>query len=162
MSSAAKQTRAIRDGLFEGNGEDARLLGSRCVNCHETTFPVNQFCPQCCTETTEQVSLSRRGVLYSFTVQRFKPPPPYRGTAPFAPYGVGMIELPEGVRITSILEEADPDLLKVGMQMELVIASFFEDEDGNEVLGYKFAPVKDTEQSSTEATSSTEKPDSGK
>jgi len=52
-----------------------------------------------------------------------------------------MIELPEGLRLTAVLDEADPDRLRVGMEMELVIARYFEDEEGNEVMGYKFRPV---------------------
>jgi len=53
-----------------------------------------------------------------------------------------MIELPEGLRVTSVLEESDPTRLRVGMEMELVITKFFEDEEGREVIGYKFKPVE--------------------
>ncbi|MCS6805633.1 MAG: OB-fold domain-containing protein [Acidobacteriota bacterium] len=130
----------IKAGLFELLDDGFHLIGSRCRQCGEVTFPVNAFCPQCCTETTDRIPLSRRGVLYSFTIQRFKPPPPYRGPDPFMPYGVGMIELPEGLRVTAILDEADPNKLRVGMLMELVITKLFDDEEGNEVLGYKFKP----------------------
>ena len=52
-----------------------------------------------------------------------------------------MIELPEGLRVTAVLEENDPARLRVGMEMEISTATFFEDQDGNEVLGYKFKPV---------------------
>jgi uncharacterized OB-fold protein len=53
-----------------------------------------------------------------------------------------MIELPEGLRVTAVLEENDPEKLRVGMEMELATTTFFEDQEGNEVLGYKFKPVK--------------------
>lgn len=131
----------IKEGLFEQFDDGFHLVGSRCWQCNEVTFPVNALCPQCCTETTQRIPLSRRGVLYSFTVQRFKPPPPYRGPDPFVPYGVGMIELPEGLRVTAVLDEADPNKLRVGMPMELVIVKLFDDEQGSEVLGYKFKPL---------------------
>lgn len=143
MSQEAKRQIPIRADLFEWGEDGAHLLGSRCSECGEVTFPVNPFCPQCCKETTGKIRLSRRGSLYSFTVQRFKPPPPYRGPDPFVPYGVGMVELPEGVRITSVLEESDPAQLRVGMEVELLITTFFEDDEGNEVLAYKFKPVED-------------------
>ncbi|HSE98821.1 MAG TPA: OB-fold domain-containing protein [Blastocatellia bacterium] len=143
MSQTAKKQVPIREGLFEVLEDGPHLTGSRCRECGEVTFPANAFCPQCCTETTENVSLSRRGTLYSFTVQRFKPPPPYRAPDPFVPYGVGMIELPEGLRVTAVLEEGDPERLRVGMEMELVLAVFFEDDEGNEVLGYRFRAVTD-------------------
>ncbi|HJP91099.1 MAG TPA: Zn-ribbon domain-containing OB-fold protein [Pyrinomonadaceae bacterium] len=131
----------IAPNLFELSAEGARLIGSRCVKCGEVTFPVSAFCPQCCTETTETIPLSRRGTLYSFTVQRFRPPPPYRGPGEFEPYGVGMIELPEGLRVTAVLADEDPDSLCVGMEMELIVMKLFEDEMGRDVLGYKFRRV---------------------
>jgi uncharacterized OB-fold protein len=53
-----------------------------------------------------------------------------------------MIELPDGLRITSILEGSDPTKFRVGMEMELVVAKLFEDEHGCEVLGYKFKSIE--------------------
>jgi uncharacterized OB-fold protein len=53
-----------------------------------------------------------------------------------------MIELPEGVRITSLLESGQPETLRVGAPMELTISPLFEDESGNQVLGYKFKPLQ--------------------
>jgi uncharacterized OB-fold protein len=142
MTQSAKKQIPIKEGLFEWLEDGAHLIGSRCRQCGEVTFPVNWFCPQCCVETTENIPLSQRGTLYSFTIQRFRPPPPYRGPEPFVRYGVGMIELPEGLRVTAVLEESDPARLRVGMEMELVITKFFEDDEGNEVLAYKFKPVE--------------------
>jgi uncharacterized OB-fold protein len=139
MTQAVKPQRPIKEGLFDSFEDGPHLIGSRCRECEEVRFPANPFCPRCCRETTEQIPLSQRGVLYSFTIQRFKPPPPFRGAEPFAPYGVGLIELPEGVRVTSVLEESDPERLRVGMEMELLITEFFEDQ-GEAVLGYKFRP----------------------
>ena len=131
----------IAPSLFEFSSEGAHLIGSRCVKCGEVTFPVNAFCPQCCTETTEPIALSQRGTLYSFTVQRFRPPPPYRGPQEFRPFGVGMIELSEGLRVTALLADNDLDALRVGMEMELIVTKLFEDEMGRDVLGYKFRAV---------------------
>jgi uncharacterized OB-fold protein len=53
-----------------------------------------------------------------------------------------MIELPEGLRVTAVLEENDPEKLRVGMEMALATTTFFEDQEGNEVLGYKFKVVE--------------------
>src|SRR5260370_25368532 len=120
MTLAAKNQVPIKEGLFEWRENGPRLIGSRCRQCAEVTFPANSFCPQCCEETTEQIPLGSRGTLYSFTVQRFKPPPAYKGPEPFVPFGVGMIELAEGLRITSLLETADREGFRVGAPMELV------------------------------------------
>jgi uncharacterized OB-fold protein len=136
----------IAPGLFELFDDGPHLIGSRCFECGEVRFPASAFCQQCCRETTENIPLSQRGRLYSFTIQRFKPPPPYQGADPFQPYGVGMIELPEGLRVTSVLEESDPDRLRVGMEMELIITTFFKDDKGREVLGYKFKTHTDVDE----------------
>ncbi len=141
MTQLQKRQRPIKEGLFDSFGDGSHLIGSRCRECGEVAFPATSFCPQCCRETTESIPLSQRGVLYSFTIQRFKPPPPFRESEAFVPYGVGMIELPEGLRVTSVLEESDPDRLRVGMEMKLVITKFFEDDEGSEVFSYKFKPA---------------------
>ena len=39
------------------------------------------------------------------------------------------------------LTESDPDKLKVGMDMMLIIDKMFEDEEGNEIIGFKFKPL---------------------
>jgi uncharacterized OB-fold protein len=142
MTQTAKNQVPIREGLFEVGEDGPHLIGSRCTQCREVTFPTNTFCPQCCEQTAERLPLARYGTLYSFTVQRFRPPPPYRGPEPFVPYAVGMIELPEGLRITSLLEGAWLETLRVGAPMELIISPLFEDESGNQVLGYKFKPSR--------------------
>ena len=142
MAGAGKRQIQAREGLFDWSDDGPYLLGSRCRDCGEVVFPTNPFCPKCCEETMDVIKLSRRGMLYSFTVQRYKPPPPYRGPNPFVPYGVGMVELPEGVRVTSVLEESNPDRLKVGMPMEVVVKVRYESDNGDEVLGYGFKVVE--------------------
>jgi uncharacterized OB-fold protein len=72
----------------------------------------------------ERLLLGRVVKLCSFTIQRHQPPPPYRGLGPFIPYGVGEVELPGGVIITSVLTENDPEAFKIGVEMGLVIESF--------------------------------------
>jgi len=52
-----------------------------------------------------------------------------------------MIELPEGLRVTAVLEDNNPDRLSVGIEMELIVTKLFEDEMGRDVLGYKFRCV---------------------
>jgi len=52
-----------------------------------------------------------------------------------------MIELPEGLRVTTVLDDNNPEGLSVGIEMELVVTKLFEDEVGRDVLGYKFRRV---------------------
>jgi uncharacterized OB-fold protein len=86
--------------------------------------------------------LSRRGSLWAWTTQEFPPPtPPYAGPtgAAFVPYGVGYVELADGVRIETRLTTTEG--LQIGIDMELVLVPFRTDDDGNEVMTFAFRPV---------------------
>ena len=142
MSQTQRQV-PIAEGLFTGPPEAPQLLGSRCTRCREVSFPKQSSCPACTGDSTEEVRLARRGTLWTWTIQRFPPPPPFLGdTAHFTPYGVGYIELPEGVRVESRLTTADPEALEIGMEMELVLEKFSDGPDGEARMTFAFAPVR--------------------
>ena len=65
-------------------------------------------------------------------------PPGYRGEVPF---GIGVVELPEGVRVITRLTENDPGALAEGQPMALRIVPLHMDDDGNDVVTYAFAPA---------------------
>jgi len=58
------------------------------------------------------------------------------------PFGFGVVELPEGLRIISRLTEADPDRLCLGMAVRLAIVPLHVDADGRQVMTYAFAPAE--------------------
>ena len=78
-------------------------------------------------------------------MQGFPPKaPPYAGDVDpktFKAFGVGYVELPGQLKIESRLTEADPEKLKIGMEMEMVIVPLSTDANGNEVVTFAFAPV---------------------
>jgi uncharacterized protein len=89
--------------------------------------------------------LPRRGTLVSWTTQSFLPKEPYAGgetEETFRPYGVGLVQLDDLVRVEARLTEADTDKLSFGMQVETVLLPLRTEEDGTEVLMHAFAPVK--------------------
>jgi uncharacterized OB-fold protein len=51
------------------------------------------------------------------------------------------VELPGQLKVESRLTEADPEKLRIGMEMELVIVPLSKDSDGNEIVTFAFAPV---------------------
>lgn len=126
---------AVRDGLFE-DGDEPRLLGSRCADCGGHHFPCHDTCPYCASSAVTPAALSRRGQLWAFTAVTAAPPG-YRGAVP---YGFGVVELPEGVRVITRLTEADPAKLTAGQDMQLVVVPLHVDDDGNDVVTYAFAP----------------------
>ena len=53
----------------------------------------------------------------------------------------GFHHMPFGNQQAGILTEADPEKLKIGMEMEMVIIPLCTDENGNEIVTFAFAPV---------------------
>ncbi len=78
--------------------------------------------------------------MWTYTVIRHKPPGDYKGPDPFVPFGLGLVEMPEGIQVLSPLQ-CEPERLKVGMEMELEVYPLYLDENGNEVLAFRFRPV---------------------
>ena len=124
----------VRDGLFSHEGA---LLGSRCANCGSTLFPRVDSCTYCATEDPAPVELSTTGTLWSWTAVT-APPPGYEGEVPF---GIGIVELPEGVRVITRLTESDPAALYAGQVMECRVVRLHADQEGNDVVTYAFAPA---------------------
>ena len=108
--------------LLAGTPSEPVLLGSECRKCGTVTFPRQAACPRCTSTDVSERRLARRGTLWSWTIQRFRPKsPPYTGPEEFKPYGVGYIELPGEVRVEARLTESDPSKLEIGMEMELTL-----------------------------------------
>jgi uncharacterized OB-fold protein len=128
----------IAEGLFTWPDDESRLIGSCCTSCGTTTFPKQQSCPKCAGSDTVEQLLSRIGTLWSYTVQGFRPKPPYNGPAEFEPYGVGYVELPGEVMVETRLTENDPDVLEIGETMELVVVPYRRDDEGNDVVTFAF------------------------
>lgn len=146
MDAPRTQT-PIQAGLFTWPADAPQLLASKCSACGEVAFPRQATCPHCTADAVEAIALSRRGKLWTYTIQRFPPPtPPFVGDAAnFVPFGVGYVELPEGIRIEARLTESDPQKLAIGMDMELVIERYDDDADGNERMIFAFRPVAGAE-----------------
>jgi uncharacterized OB-fold protein len=133
----------IAADVFTWPAAEPQLIGSRCTACGIVTFPAQESCPRCAsTEMTAQL-LARRGQLWAWTTQHFPPPsPPYAGPTgeAFEPFGVGYVDLGD-VKVETRLTEADPETLRAGMEMELVVIPFHTDADGNDVVTFAFRPV---------------------
>ena len=126
----------LREDAFIETPEGGILAGNKCKACGQVFFPKARICFTCFNEDMEELLLSRRGKLYSYTIGRmpslyFQPP-----------YVIAYIDMPEGVRIFAPVkvDEGEYGKLKIGMEMEVVIEKLWE-EEGKEITGYKFRPV---------------------
>lgn len=126
---------AVAEGLFTGS-DPPRLLGSRCAECGRHHFPRHDTCPYCAADGARPVELSGTGRLWSWTTVTTAPPG-YRGAVP---YGFGVVELPEALRVVTRLTETDPTRLRAGQPMELVVVAVRADDDGHDIVTYAFAP----------------------
>jgi uncharacterized OB-fold protein len=114
----------VAEGLITGTVAEPRLVGSQCDRCGTVTFPRQESCPRCTSESVRERLLARRGTLWTWTVQCFPPKSPPYAVPPsegFEPYAVGYVELPGEVRVEARLTEADPGLLRIGVPMELTL-----------------------------------------
>ncbi|HEY8215868.1 MAG TPA: OB-fold domain-containing protein [Acidimicrobiia bacterium] len=131
----AKTRVPVVEGLFrEAEDGSARLLGGRCPRCGASFFPKQwSFCrnPACAGTELEDVELSTRGSLWSFTDNRYAPPPPYRAPDPFEPYGVAAVELADERMIVlgQLATGVDVGALAAGQEMELVVEPLYETAD---------------------------------
>src|SRR3954452_11232207 len=100
---------AVHDGLFTMDDEP-HLLGGKCANCARHQFPRGPMCQYCGGEDVAEAELSDRGTLWAWTAVT-APPPGYQGDVP---YGFGVVELPEGIRVLTRLTTADPSTLTFG------------------------------------------------
>jgi uncharacterized OB-fold protein len=108
MSSVTDPLRPVADGLF--SVDPPALIGGQCASCGALSFPRRAWCPECQGSTIEEVALARTGVVYTFTIVHMVPP----GYLGEAPYAYGVVELPEGLRVTTTLLADDLDAIEVG------------------------------------------------
>jgi uncharacterized OB-fold protein len=132
------------DGWFTTDGSPA-LLGSRCRTCGTYAFPrETYFCrnPECEGQEFEEVPLSRRGKVWSYTDARYQPPPPYRPADPYEPFCIAAVELAaeKMVVMGQVVPGVGVDDLSVGTEVELVTDVLYEDDD-HRYLVWKWRPV---------------------
>ncbi len=133
------------EGWFTTDAQQPHLLGSRCKQCKSYFFPKETlFCrnPACSSNEFEEVPLSRTGKIWSFTTNHYAPPAPYVSPDPFVPYTIAAVELDEEkmVVLGQLAGDVDPQSLKVGMNVELVLDTLYED-DASAYLVWKWKPL---------------------
>jgi uncharacterized OB-fold protein len=135
----------IEDGYFtvpDDPADPPRLLGSRCPACGEHFFPRRHVCARCLSEGCEDVLLGPRGRLWTWTYVHV--PLFAKKDARIDAYGVGQVDLPEGPRVQAILL-GGPDDFRIGSDMELDLETLSTDDDGREVVIFRFRPVEGIE-----------------
>jgi hypothetical protein len=109
---------------FWAAAADGRLVAERCADCQEISPYPRGFCPSCWSPRVEEVELSGRAVLYTYSVVRVNPMPPFAG---LVPYVAAIVESEEGPRFVTRLVDVDVESVHVGMPLR---ATFQRVDDG--------------------------------
>ena len=121
-------TKPFWAGLAEG-----RIRIQRCLDCDRWVFYPRSHCNHCLSDRLEWREVSGAATLYTFTVTR-------QPTAPFfadeVPQRLAVVELAEGVRMTSTLVDVAEADIRVGMRLKPVF-----DRVTDSVTLLRFAPA---------------------
>jgi uncharacterized OB-fold protein len=106
-----------------------------CNPCGKPYFYPRDICPMCGSRDVDWKQMSGRGTVHTYAIVQRAPTPAFAEDVPFI---TTIVELDEGARMLSHLVgvEADPDKIKVGMEVEVT----FEDVT-EEISLPKFKPV---------------------
>ena len=87
-----------------------QLIVLKCQQCHGLFVPPKYSCPQCAGARFNEVALSGKGEIMTYTTIRVPP----AGFENQVPYNIVVIELPEGINLTARLEVKGKEGPKVG------------------------------------------------
>ncbi len=121
--------------------EDVRLKGVKCHSCGSMALGGREYCINCTSTDLEEHVFSKYGEVSMHTIIRHPPPPPYPKDK-FQPFPAAWVKLEDGLYILSELTDIGLEEVKTGMQVEMFVQKGWEDENGNDVIIYKFRPSK--------------------
>lgn len=123
----------VREDLFVDDGSAPSLVVGRCRSCSAATFPRAALCDVCQSDDVESWLIGGRGHLYTFTVVRARPPA-YNGPVPYA---IGLIELPEKLRVAALILAHDYEQLQVGDEMDLFVTELGTEDGSARTYAYR-------------------------
>lgn len=124
-----QDTEPFWNGLSEG-----KFLLQQCPRCGTFRYPPKPMCPQCNSLESQWVPASGKGEIYSYTVTQQALHP---SLVDRIPHVVILVELDEGVRMTSNIVQCELDQIQIGMPVEVVFEKMNEG-----VTLPKFKPIR--------------------
>jgi hypothetical protein len=118
--------------FFEA-AKDGKLLVQRCSSCGEHQFYPRKLCIHCGSSAVDWTEASGAGTVHTYTVIHQQGMPGWRDEVP---YVAAIIDLEEGVRMTSVVVDVEPSDVSVGMPVEVTFV-----DEGSFVLP-RFRPSR--------------------
>ncbi|MDP2661541.1 MAG: Zn-ribbon domain-containing OB-fold protein, partial [Dehalococcoidia bacterium] len=91
------------------------LLIQECLGCGKLRFYPRVVCPNCMSSDFEWRRASGKGTVYTFSVLYRGPTQAFKAECP---YTLALVELDEGVRMTSNIVGCRPDDVRIGMKVQ--------------------------------------------
>jgi uncharacterized OB-fold protein len=89
---------------------EGRFLVQKCDDCGQHIYFPREVCPHCGSDAVQFISPSGQGTVYAVTTVRRKP-------ADGGDYNVSLIDLDEGPRLMSRVDNLKPDDVKIGQRV---------------------------------------------
>jgi len=102
----------VESARYWENAAKGKLVVKNCKVCRRAFFYPRDHCPRCWGTDTEWIESTGRGTVYTFTIVRQNDLPPFNERVP---YVVAIVELDEGVRMTTNIEGCAPEDVRCGM-----------------------------------------------
>ena len=117
------------------------LIGTKCGNCGKVDFPPRAVCPVCGRKSVgkmHRLRLGGKGKVVTYTVIHEDP-------AQFEmqkPYVMAIVEMEEGVRLTSQIIDVKPEDVTIGMKVQSCFRKLGQEGEAGVIhYGYKFQPM---------------------
>lgn len=108
MTVAAAFSGPGPDLVFRTHLAEGRFVIQRCEACQAHVFYPRALCPYCGSANLTTIPASGRGVVYSTSVNRRRP-------EAGGPINIALVELDEGPRLMTRVEDVAPDAVRIGM-----------------------------------------------
>jgi uncharacterized protein len=114
----------------EAELNQGRFFIQRCLGCKAAIYFPREICPQCASDQLEFVAPSGNGTVYAVTTVR-------RKADAGGDYNVSLVDLDEGVRLMSRIENLAPNDVKIGQRVKARVQV----TDGKGVVVFDAEPV---------------------
>jgi uncharacterized protein len=110
---------------------DERVDLQHCDVCGRWVYYPRSRCPGCLSDRLTWTTVDARGTVYTFTVAEQATAPPF---ADEVPQLLALVELTEGVRVSTTLVDVEADAIRVGLPVAPV---FDHGDDGITLLRFR-------------------------
>jgi len=100
---------------FYKNINQGKLLGGKCKKCGKTHLPPRPMCDNCYSREFVWTAIPTKGKLLTYTIIHIAP----IQFQSMAPYGMGIVQLENGLRMPGMILGVPLERIKIGMDLAM-------------------------------------------